>query len=116
MVSKPNSRLSRPDGEYAADFASAERFGPFRVGEKAFYFRDGLKKLCLPYSDFDQVFKRAMLCAARHCGGVDHFDTFWLIFCSNGDELAEAKTIDEKFADAALAALSSRLPGLRVGL
>ena len=102
--------------EYAADFASAEKFGPYRIGERAFYFREGLKQCCLPYADFDQVFCRAMLCSARHCGGVDNFDTFWLVFCREGEELCQAKTIDEKHAAAAYEALQGRLPGLKFGV
>ena len=116
-----STKLTGPAGEelsgdYAADYDSAEKLGPFRVGAAAFYYRDGLRRACLPYTDFDQVFKRAMLCSARHCGGVDNFDTFWLVFCRAGEELCSAKTIDEKFADAALARLSERVPELKIGL
>lgn len=102
--------------EYAADFASAGKFGPYRVGEKAFYFREGFRQYCLPYAGFDQVFRRAMLCAARHCGGVDNFDTFWLVFCLGGRELCQAKTIDEKHAAAAYEALQRRLPDVKFGV
>ena len=94
-------------GEYAADFASAGKFGPYR---------EGFRQYCLPYAGFDQVFRRAMLCAARHCGGVDNFDTFWLVFCLGGRELCQAKTIDEKHAAAAYEALQRRLPDVKFGV
>ena len=45
-----------------------------------------------------------------------HTDTFWLVFCQGADELAEAKTIDEKHADRALSLLRERLPDISVGL
>lgn len=96
------------DAALAADWQAAERCGPYRVGELGFYYRSRLRWHCLPYGGFTHAFKRAMLCAARHCGGVDHFDTFWLVFCSGPDELAEAKTIDEKHADRALELLKAR--------
>ena len=73
------------------------------------------RRLCLPYGSFGHVFKRAMLCASRTCGKVVHTDTFWLVFCQGADELAEAKTIDEKHADRALALLRERVPSLAVG-
>lgn len=110
-------RLNSPEGRpYAGDFGSAARTGPYRVGERAFYFREGLQKMCLPYGSFDQVFKRSMLCSARHCGGVDHFDTFWLVFCLEDRELCAAKTIDEKHADAAMAGLKARLSDVKFGV
>ena len=69
-----NVKLYTPGGgridslELSADFRSADKFGPYRVGKQAFFYRSGLRQYCLPFSDFGHVFKRAMLCAARHCG------------------------------------------------
>ena len=102
--------------EIIADFASAVKLGPYRVGERAFFFREGLRSTALPYGEFDQVYKRSQLCAARHCGGVDHFDTFWLVFCRADAELCAAKAIDEKYADAAMEALRAKLPDVRFGV
>ena len=68
-----------------------------------------------PYGSFEHVFKRAMLCASRTCGKVVHTDTFWLVFCRGADELAEAKTIDEKHADKALELLRDRLTEVSFG-
>ena len=102
--------------EIIADFASAVKLGPYRVGERAFFFREGLRSTALPYGEFAQVYKRSQLCAARHCGGVDHFDTFWLVFCRADAELCAAKTIDEKYADAAMEALRAKLPDVRFGV
>lgn len=118
--SKP-VRLFTPDGERAgsaelsADFRAADKCGPYRVGRLAFYYRSGLKQICLPFNSFGHVFKRAMLCASRTCGKVVHTDTFWLVFCSGADELAEAKTIDEKHADKALELLRDRLTEVSFG-
>ena len=69
------------DAALSEDFLTAVKCGPYRVGERAFYFRSGLRRLCLPYGSFGHVFKRAMLCASRTCGKVVHTDTFWLVFC-----------------------------------
>lgn len=104
------------DAALSEDFLTAVKCGPYRVGERAFYFRSGLRRMCLPYGSFGHVFKRAMLCASRTCGKVVHTDTFWLVFCQGADELAEAKTIDEKHADRALSLLRERLPDISVGL
>ena len=104
------------DAALSEDFLTAVKCGPYRVGERAFYFRSGLRRLCLPYGSFGHVVKRAMLCASRTCGKVVHTDTFWLVFCQGADELAEAKTIDEKHADRALSLLRERLPDISVGL
>ena len=56
-----------------------------------------------------------MLCASRTCGKLVHTDTFWLVFCRGADELAEAKTIDEKHADKALELLRDRLTEVSFG-
>ena len=101
--------------ELSEDFRSAERCGPYRVGERAFYYRSGLRQHCLPYDGVGRVFKRAMLCASRTCGKVVHTDTFWLVFTSGADELAEARTIDEKHADRALELLRTRMPAAAFG-
>lgn len=101
--------------ELSADFRAAEKCGPYRVGRRAFYYRAGLRQHCLPYEGVSRVFKRAMLCSSRTCGKVVHTDTFWLVFTSGADELAEAKTIDEKHADRALELLRERAPGIAVG-
>lgn len=93
-----------------------ERVGPYRIGEKAFSYRDGLRRRTVEYGTFDCVFKRAMLCSARHCGGVDHFDTYWVVFCRDGKELCAAKTIDEKYADRALELIHEKLPEVKIGL
>lgn len=116
-----NVKLYTPGGgridslELSADFRSADKFGPYRVGKQAFFYRSGLRQYCLPFSDFGHVFKRAMLCSSRTCGKVVHTDTFWLVFCSGADELCEAKAIDERHVDAALALLRERVPSLAVG-
>ncbi len=103
------------DSVIISDYSAAVKFGPYRVGEHAFFFRERLRQVCLPYDSFDHVFKRAMLCASRTCGKVVHTDTFWLVFCRGADEVAEAKTIDEKHCDGALELLRSRLPGAEFG-
>ena len=114
-------KLFTPDGACVgdeaifADYAAADRVGPYRVGNLAFYYRSGLKHLCVPFERVDHVFKRAMLCASRTCGKVVHTDTFWLVLCSGADELCEAKTIDEKYADRALELLRGRIEGASFG-
>ena len=106
----------RVDGEAVfADYAGADRVGPYRVGRLAFYYRSGLKHICVPFERVDHVFKRAMLCASRTCGKVVHTDTFWLVLCSGADELCEAKTIDEKYADRALELMRERIEGASFG-
>ena len=121
MAESREVRLYTPDGErlsdaaLQADFRAAVKCGPYRVGERAFFYRSGLRQFCLPYGSFEHVFKRAMLCALRTCGKVVHTDTFWLVFCRGADELAEAKTIDEKHADKALELLRDRLTEVSFG-
>lgn len=105
----------RLDADLQVDFRAAVKCGPYRVGERAFFYRSGLRQFCLQYGSFEHVFKRAMLCASRTCGKVVHTDTFWLVFCRGADELAEAKTIDEKYADKALELLRDRLTEVSFG-
>lgn len=104
------------DAALSEDFLTGRQVRPLSGGRARVLLPQRLRRLCLPYGSFGHVFKRAMLCASRTCGKVVHTDTFWLVFCQGADELAEAKTIDEKHADRALSLLRERLPDISVGL
>ena len=57
MAQAKNIRLYTPAGEkiddlaLAEDYLAADKAGPFRVGRRALYYRDGgLKRYCIPLS------------------------------------------------------------------
>lgn len=63
MAEAKNIRLYTPGGErindlsLAEDYLAADRTGPFRVGQRAFYYRDGgLKRYCIPFDQIDRAF------------------------------------------------------------
>lgn len=83
MAEAKNIRLYTPGGErisdpeLAADYLTADRTGPFRVGQKALYYRDGgLRRYCIPLDQIDHAFTRGRgLCDAcmLRQDGSEHF-------------------------------------------
>ena len=80
MAQAKNIRLYTPAGEkiddlaLAEDYLAADKAGPFRVGRRALYYRDGgLKRYCIPFDQIDHAFTRVVACATHVCcarGGV----------------------------------------------
>ena len=86
MAEAKNIRLYTPGGErisdpeLAADYLTADRTGPFRVGQKALYYRDGgLRRYCIPLDQIDHAFTRVVACATHVCCGKMDLNTFRLV-------------------------------------
>src|SRR5699024_3444930 len=76
MAQAKNIRLYTPAGEkiddlaLAEDYLAADKAGPFRVGRRALYYRDGgLKRYCIPLEQIDHAFTRVVACATHCCCG-----------------------------------------------
>ena len=99
MAEAKNIRLYTPGGErisdpeLAADYLTADRTGPLRVGQKALYYRDGgLRRYCIPLDQIDHAFTRVVACATHVCCGKMDLNTFRLVVCHEGKELAAVYT------------------------
>ena len=122
MAQAKNIRLYTPAGEkiddlaLAEDYLAADKAGPFRVGRRALYYRDGgLKRYCIPLEQIDHAFTRVVACATHCCCGKMDLNTFRLVVCGGGRELAAVYTETESFVDDAQARLKARIPGLKLG-
>lgn len=103
------------DAVWSEDYAGATKIGPFRVGNKGIYYRDMLKTYCVPLVDIDHVFTRVVATATHCCCGTMDLNTFRLVLCGRGKELAAIYTEEEGSIDRTQALLKERIPGLRVG-
>ena len=88
MAQAKNIRLYTPAGEkiddlaLAEDYLAADKAGPFRVGRRALYYRDGgLKRYCIPLEQIDHAFTRVVACATHCCCGKMDLNTFRLVVC-----------------------------------
>ena len=122
MAQAKNIRLYTPAGEkiddlaLAEDYLAADKAGPFRVGRRALYYRDGgLKRYCIPLEQIDHAFTRVVACSTHCCCGTMDLNTFRLVVCHEGRELAAVYTETESYVDDAQALLKSRIPGLKLG-
>ena len=122
MEQAKNIRLYTPAGEkiydlaLAEDYMAADKAGPFRVGRRALYYRDGgLKRYCIPLEQIDHAFTRVVACATHCCCGKMDLNTFLLVVCGGGRELAAVYTETESFVDDAQALLKACIPGLKLG-
>ena len=103
------------DAALLDDFCAANKIGPFWIGKTAFYYRDGLKKRCIPFADIDQAFMRIEPVPTRCCCCKLDFESYRLVVCSRGRELADIRTEDEGTVDKALAFLKNGSPKIKLG-
>ena len=122
MAQAKNIRLYTPAGEkiddlaLAEDYLAADKAGPVRVGRRALDYRDGgLKRYCIPLEQIDHAFTRVVACATHCCCGKMDLNTFRLVVCGGGRELAAVYTETESFVDDTQALLKARIPGLKLG-
>ncbi|HWP80998.1 MAG TPA: DUF6709 family protein [Candidatus Acidoferrum sp.] len=97
------------------DFRAADKLGPFWVGQRAFFYRDGLKKRCIPFADIDGAFMRVEPVPTHCCCCSMNFQIYRLVVCSHGRELADIRTEDEGLVDKTLAFLKDRIPEMKLG-
>lgn len=116
-----NLRMYSADGtsvlspELTEDFRAAEKTGPFRVGKTAIFYRDLSKLHYIPLGDIDHAFTRVVATSTHCCCGTFDLNTFRLVLCGNGRELAAVYTENESYVDRAQALLSERIPNLKLG-
>ena len=94
MAEAKNIRLYTPEGvriedpALAEDYVKAEKAGPFRVGQRALFYRDGgLKRYCIPLGQIDHAFTRVVACSTHCCCGKMDLNTFRLVVCGEGAAL-----------------------------
>ena len=122
MAEAKNIRLYTPEGgriedtALAEDYLGAEKAGPFRVGRRALFYRDGgLKRYCIPFEQIDHAFTRVVACSTHCCCSTMDLNTFRLVVCGEGRELAAVYTEIESYVDQAQELLKLRIPGLKLG-
>jgi hypothetical protein len=103
------------DASLASEFSSTDKIGPFRVGQTAFFYRDGLKKYAIPFADIDQAFTRIEPVPTHCCCGTLNFEIYRLVIVSQGREIADIRTEDDKWVDKVQALLKERIPDLKLG-
>ncbi|MPM54995.1 hypothetical protein SDC9_101780 [bioreactor metagenome] len=113
LITLNGSRID--DAALLDDFCAADKIGPFWIGKTAFYYRDGLKKRCIPFTDIDQAFMRIEPVPTRCCCCKLDFEIYRLVVCSQGKELADIRTEDEGMVDKALAFLKNHSPKIKLG-
>ena len=122
MAEAKNIRLYTPEGgriedtALAEDYLGAEKAGPFRVGRRALFYRDGgLRRYCIPFEQIDHAFTRVVACSTHCCCCTMDLNTFRLVVCGEGRELAAVYTEIESYVDQAQELLKLRIPGLKLG-
>ena len=96
-------------------FAKQIKSALFGLRNMAFFYRDGLKKRCIPLADIDQAFLRIEPVPTRSCCCKLDFEIYRLVICSGGRELADIRTEDEGMVDKALDFLKSHSPKIKLG-
>ena len=104
------------DAALDSDFESAAEFDKVKVGSLGVYYRDGLKTRHIPYSVMERAFIRVQEVNGRMCCGTAKFAYFRLIFIVDGKEIiCDRISENEKAMDDALAEISKRAPGGKIG-
>ena len=104
------------DPTYLADYTAADVVGKVRVGKKAIYYKDGLKKYCAPFVYIDRAFTRINECSARTCCSANSYDYYRLILVHDGREFANIIfDQDESPVTEAERLLKERRPEIKIG-
>lgn len=116
-----NIKLTAADGSvitdeaFYTDYLEAEKDGPFRVGKIGFYYRDGLKRFCIPIADIDNVFTRVQEVDTHVCCGGMTMYIYRLVVCCGGVEKADVRTEDEALVERVENLIAARSPKVRIG-
>jgi hypothetical protein len=104
------------DQSYIEDYADSQVIGKVRIGQKALYYKDELKRYCVPFGYIDRAFTRINECNARTCCCSNSFDYFRLILVHDGKEFANIIfDQDESPVDQAEQLLKERRPEIEIG-
>lgn len=105
------------DGALDADFSSAAVFGKVKVGQRAIFWRSGLRWCTVPVAHIQRIFRRREGVIRKGCcGGKSYFIERLVLILWNGEEV-EMHIGDDipKDAEALLTALQKRHPDLQYG-
>ena len=100
-----------------ADFAAAETFGKVKAGQKAIFWRSGLRWCIMPAAYIQRIFRRREAVIRKGCcGGKSFFIERLVLILCNGVEL-EVHIGDDipKDAEALLVQLQKLHPELQYG-
>ena len=104
------------DQTYFEDYAVADVVGKVRIGKKALYYRDGLRKYCAPFVYIDCAFTRVNECSARTCCSSNSYIYYRLILVHGDREFANIIFgEDERPVDEAERLLKERRPEIKIG-
>lgn len=96
-----------------SDYEAAEVFWKARLGKSCLYYLSLFKTAYLPLSEISRAFIRVETTVSRVCCGPAEFNSYYLILCRDGSELASVELDSEVKADRLLAAIAER--GIPVG-
>lgn len=100
-----------------ADFGAAKAYGKVRPGQKAIFWKSGLRWYALPVADIQRIFRRLepvirKLC----CGGKSYYIEWLVLVLQNGEELVVHVGDDiPKDVEALFAAMKEQYPSLQFG-
>jgi len=104
------------DPVYQEDLERAEKVGKVRLGEKAVYYKDGLRWFCYPYEVIDRAFTRISGCQARTCCSNVPYDYYRLVLVHEDREIANIIFGEkEEPVDEAEAKIKQRAPHVEIG-
>ena len=113
-------RFAGPDGilaspELEADFHSARKIDCLWVGQLGVYYRDGLRRYCVPYARMERAFIRVQQVRGRMCCGQADFLYYRLVIVVDGGEIDRILSEDGPAMDEALAAIQRAAPQVSIG-
>ena len=93
------------------------KFDKLEVNESGVSFREGLKKVEIPYENIARAFIRIHEVNGKLCCGSTVFQYFRMVFVdSEGKEFADFVCEDEKAMDDALACIHEYAPSIAIGV
>ena len=104
------------DLNYINDYLSAKKIGKVKVGDRALYYKEGLKKLCAPFEYIDRAFTRINECSARTCCCSNSYDYYRLILVHGDTEFADVIfDQDEASVEETERLLKEKRPEIEIG-
>lgn len=92
------------------------KFEKLEISENGVSFREGFRKLQIPFEDISRAFIRVQEVNGKLCCGNAVFTYFRMVFVDrNGKEFADYICENEKAMDEALAYLHSLAPEIAIG-